>query len=146
MCDCYSAKCYATGCAVRIPMHLEDYSTGREEVAVYCGRHIPADTSDGRVFRWSEQTSDKRPKRMRRCFIRALTANVRSNADGNTPNSWWAEPEPSPAPARRYVARRPGTPAKAAGGTARVGNGTRGSTIKPDRMNPEWKRAQEGIA
>lgn len=39
MCDIYNTKCEV--CGKIIGMHLGDYETRREEVKVYCSRHIP---------------------------------------------------------------------------------------------------------
>ncbi len=39
MCDCYIAKCEV--CKKKIPVHIEDYCTPRENVKVYCSKHIP---------------------------------------------------------------------------------------------------------
>ncbi len=39
MCDIYTATCEV--CGKRIGMHLGDYETKRDEIKVYCSKHIP---------------------------------------------------------------------------------------------------------
>lgn len=79
MCDCYQHKCNHKDCNVRIPMHLEDYSTGRDEVEVFCGSHIPekSDRKDGVL--WSIGQGKSKSK----IFIRALTKDARTHWKGN---------------------------------------------------------------
>ena len=92
MCDCYGHGCAVPGCREVIPMHLEDFETARYEIEVYCGEHIPADTSDGVMWAFSDKETQKRPRVLQdRCFVRALTANARGHADGNLPNVFWCD-------------------------------------------------------
>jgi hypothetical protein len=37
MCDCYNGKCEA--CGAFIPIHIGDFSAGREQVKAYCPDH-----------------------------------------------------------------------------------------------------------
>lgn len=41
MCDCYEHKCDVITCNEKIPIHIADFNTPRENVLVYCTRHIP---------------------------------------------------------------------------------------------------------
>ena len=84
MCDCYVDKCRV--CGEEIEMHLGDFSTGQDEVEVYCGVHLPSDGSDGMVWEYR----DGGPTR--RAFVRWLTPNARENASGNHPNYAFVEP------------------------------------------------------
>ena len=43
MCDCYWPKCSAEGCNKTIPVHIGDYRFPREDVEVWCEKHIPAE-------------------------------------------------------------------------------------------------------
>lgn len=80
MCDCYAPKCQATNCKVHIDLHLSDYNTGRDEVEVYCGSHIPKNIDDGVLWKI------KKGKSHSKVFLRALTQNARDNWEGNHPN------------------------------------------------------------
>ena len=80
MCDCYSHKCNHPGCNVRIPIHLEDYETGRDEIKVFCGSHIPKNRDDGVLWTW------KQGKSKTRVFIKALTDNAKNHWEGNSIN------------------------------------------------------------
>ncbi len=81
MCDIYMAKCEK--CKRKIDMHLADFDTGRDEVKVYCTRHIPKDTTEGCVWQSSKESDVPR-----RVYIKALTPNAKKNADGNHPNAF----------------------------------------------------------
>lgn len=39
MCDCYWQKCEQ--CDEMIPVHIADFCTPRENIEVFCGKHIP---------------------------------------------------------------------------------------------------------
>ena len=39
MCDCYWPKCQR--CGEHVPLHISDYCMGRDEVEVFCHRHLP---------------------------------------------------------------------------------------------------------
>lgn len=84
MCDCYMASCAV--CGEPLPVHLADFDTGREEVALFCGEHIPF--QDVSVFvvikRWERDPSE--PEVGWRMGIRSLTDNARKHAAGNVPN------------------------------------------------------------
>lgn len=79
MCDCYQHKCNHNDCNIRIPMHLEDFETEREEVEVFCGSHIPSksERTDGVV--WSVRQGKTKSK----IFVRALTKNAKNHWKGN---------------------------------------------------------------
>jgi hypothetical protein len=44
MCDCYWPKCEI--CDETIPVHIGDFRYPREDVKVWCGKHIPRDEYD----------------------------------------------------------------------------------------------------
>lgn len=90
MCDCYMHRCHGPGCANEVPMHLQDYATAREEVAVYCGQHLDQDPR-GVVWEWSDIASDSEPPpaEWHRCRVVGLTDNAVAHRDGNHPNAWW---------------------------------------------------------
>jgi hypothetical protein len=67
-------------CGEQIEMHLVDFSTGQNEIEVYCEVHIPVDRKDGVVWRYGDG------KPYRKAFVRWLTDNARKHADGNHPN------------------------------------------------------------
>jgi hypothetical protein len=93
MCDIYMHKCNHEGCETKIDMHLADFSTGRDEVKVFCRRHTPKDTSSGVVWRYSDHSILNRPKRMPlQCFVVPQTENAKASSDGNHPNAYWVEP------------------------------------------------------
>lgn len=76
MCDIYYADCKV--CGKGIDMHLADFSTGRDEVEVFCCDCIPEARADGVL--WLDDDG-------RKVFVRSLTGNARQNADGNHPNA-----------------------------------------------------------
>ncbi|MBM4049869.1 MAG: hypothetical protein FJ279_32640, partial [Planctomycetes bacterium] len=39
MCDCYWPKCER--CDAQVPLHISDFCMTRDEVAVFCAKHIP---------------------------------------------------------------------------------------------------------
>ena len=82
MCDIYGARCAKKGCSSVIDMHLEGYETGREEVKVFCGSHIPAkkERKDGVLWRI------RKGKSHTRIFVVALTKNARKHWNGNCYN------------------------------------------------------------
>lgn len=112
MCDCYHHACKV--CGEPLPVHLNDYDTNREEVEVFCEKHLP--DNDVVVFTLTEATKDRVPKKLSKkeikqirksqdivyiisemcenreypvgwkMGIRALTDNARNNARGNNPN------------------------------------------------------------
>ena len=72
MCDIYNHKCII--CGKKIDMHLGDYNTGREEVAVF-----------------HEECFEKAVKRFDadegRVVVVSVTDNALANQDHNHPNS-----------------------------------------------------------
>ena len=85
MCDCYTDKC--RGCGKGIEMHLSDYDTGRNEIEVYCGKCLPKDLSDGVLWKYKDDMlAPPACHEWQFVFVRALTDNAKSNADGNHPN------------------------------------------------------------
>lgn len=84
MSDCFDAKCCCPDCSVNTPIHLGDY-TGREEIEVYCGKHIPRNISDGILY-----AAYLGPGRgyydMKEIYIRALTETSINNWESNYPN------------------------------------------------------------
>jgi hypothetical protein len=87
MCDCYEHQCNSPGCEESIPMHLGDYETDREEIEVFCSKHIPEDKLNGDL--WKVQDSDDlRYPNDTLIFIRPLTKNAKKNAHHNHPNTY----------------------------------------------------------
>lgn len=41
MCDCYEAKCEIKDCEEKIPIHIADFNFDREEIQVFCNKHLP---------------------------------------------------------------------------------------------------------
>ena len=80
MCDCYSHKCNNTRCREKIDMHLEDFNTGRDEIEVYCGEHIPGDKSDGVLWEFHDDEPDGWGGTI---FVKCLTDNARHHWRGN---------------------------------------------------------------
>lgn len=85
MCDCYEHKC--AECDEVLDMHLEDYSTDRDEIEVFCDKHIPENLDDGILWEWSDEVIEE-PKEWRKIFVRCLTKNARCHSTGNHPNTW----------------------------------------------------------
>jgi len=63
-------------------MHLEDYSTGRDEVEVFCGSHIPEKSERKDGVLWSIGQGKSKTK----IFIRSLTQNAKKHWKGNCYN------------------------------------------------------------
>lgn len=82
MCDCYYHKCNHEGCNVRIYMHLEDFSTERNEIEVFCGSHIPDKLNRKDGVLWSIEKGKSKSK----IFIRSLTENAKRHWEGNCYN------------------------------------------------------------
>jgi hypothetical protein len=63
-------------------MHLEDFATGREEVKVFCGSHIPPkkERKDGILWKIKKRKSNTR------IFVACLTENARRHWEGNCYN------------------------------------------------------------
>ena len=80
MCDCYAHTCNHKNCTTKIPIHLGDYETGREEIAVFCGSHIPKDRIYGALFKWRHGKSSTR------VFIEYLSLNAKQHWEGNHVN------------------------------------------------------------
>lgn len=80
MCDIYYHRCNERGCETSIDMHLEDFSTERDEIEVFCEKHIPKDLSGGILFLMDDEDA-KGP-----VFVRSLTANAARHSLGNLPN------------------------------------------------------------
>lgn len=79
MCDIYNHQCDHEDCANHIEMHLADYETSRQEIAVFCGTHIPQDRSNGVLWRY-KPSSQKATSKM---FVQCLTKNAKSHWEGN---------------------------------------------------------------
>jgi len=64
-------------------MHLGDYETEKDEIEVYCGKHIPEFTFDPNgILAWYEEESGNRNW----FFIKYLTNNAKKNWRQNHPN------------------------------------------------------------
>jgi len=81
MCDCYEATCKVCGIG-KIPVHLGDWETTRNEIEVYCGSHVPP--TDCRIFVTKAMCG--RYKKGWKMGIRALTENAKAHKDINEPN------------------------------------------------------------
>lgn len=81
MCDIYMAKCKK--CNAQIDMHLGDYNTGRDEVEVFCEKHLPDNRDYGVLWRYREN----RRNRWKKVYVQALTDTADANRNGNHPNS-----------------------------------------------------------
>lgn len=86
MCDCYVHKC--EHCDWMVPMHLEDFSTERDEIQVFCEDHLPENMTDGMVWEYNDNEKVKNPRKWHKVFVRWLTDNARIHAQGNSPNTW----------------------------------------------------------
>jgi hypothetical protein len=83
MCDCYYHPCKA--CGLPLPVHLRDFDTGRDEIEVYCRKHIPRGDPDVRAWDIIGRRL-QRDLHTTRIGIKALTDNARHSWDGNAPN------------------------------------------------------------
>lgn len=89
MCDCYSHKCKE--CDTKLPVHLGDYETERDEIEVFCQNHLP--DKDVRIFTLTKKfefpdryPDDYEPNVGWQMGIRALTDNARKWKEYNHPN------------------------------------------------------------
>ena len=57
MCDCYGHKCDHPGCEETISIHLQDFETSREEVDVFCYKHL-GDSSEGELWDYESDEWD----------------------------------------------------------------------------------------
>lgn len=57
MCDCYEHKCDNPNCDTFMPIHIGDFITSRDNIRVYCTRHIPKDFK-GYVWKYSRREDD----------------------------------------------------------------------------------------
>lgn len=81
MCDCYGHKCGK--CGREWPIHLEDFATDREEIAVWCFKHYKRNietNNPAMVFNLIDE--DYKGK----IVIEYLTDNAVNHKDGNVPN------------------------------------------------------------
>lgn len=83
MCDCSNHPCKV--CGKMLPLHLADFDTAQNEVECFCGKHIPKDRTDVKV--WQLLNEDRRDYKTTKMAIKALTDNARRNWDGNAPNA-----------------------------------------------------------
>jgi hypothetical protein len=60
-------------------MHLEDFSTDRDEIEVFCGSHIPDKQNRKNGVLWLVGQG----KSTTRIFVRSLTRNAKSHWEGN---------------------------------------------------------------
>lgn len=59
MCDCYEEKCSEPSCSVTIPIHIADFCTSRDNIKVYCKKHI---TEKCLIFSLKEGSGGRYPK------------------------------------------------------------------------------------
>ena len=83
MCDCYNAKCEE--CDVEIPMHLGDFLTSRDEIKVFCRKHIPRNNKDV-VIHDIEGKYAREVCGTTKVGILPLTQNAKDNMISNHPN------------------------------------------------------------
>jgi len=90
MCDVYFEKCAYPECEIRMYLHLANFATGRDEIEVYCYKHIPEDISDGVLFEVDDfvdhEFPELNPGYFGKMFLRCLTQNARENWSGNDYN------------------------------------------------------------
>jgi hypothetical protein len=75
-------------------MHLSDFATGRDEIRVYCWRHLPKkgvffkikDADKDIKRRHPEIYADEKYLVGKAVCVVPLTENAKRNADGNHPN------------------------------------------------------------
>lgn len=87
MCDCYSPGCEI--CDETIPVHIEDFNFPRDEVKVFCGKHLP--TARATIFEVTTGTDEKDeedPYEMNgyKCAIRLRDGKIESESAGVCPN------------------------------------------------------------
>lgn len=83
MCDCYTAKC--ENCDIEIPMHLGDFNTGRDEIKIFCNKHIPTDNKEI-VIHTIKGKYAREVCNTIRVGILPLTQNAKDNMEENHPN------------------------------------------------------------
>ena len=82
MCDCYEAKCEK--CDTMIPIHIADYNYDREDVKVFCEKHIPK--NDVSIFEITKECKHfKDLETGWKCGIRLL--DIEPNHVGVYPNT-----------------------------------------------------------
>jgi len=89
MCDCYGHTCLV--CQHQIEMHLGDYNTSRDEVAVFhkeCFKHIIPPKNKGIAVWKSSNENSKYPQTI---VVVALTKNAANNHGVNYPNEYNVE-------------------------------------------------------
>ena len=86
MCDCYMAKCNNKKCKKKLNLHLGDHNTARDEIEVFCGRHIPKDNCRIFISLSEKPFQGRRIRKGWKMGIRSLTENAKNNEDDNCPN------------------------------------------------------------
>ena len=79
MCDTYFAEC--ADCKKSLDILLADFATARNEVKVFCEKHLPEGATHGVLWEFM-QSSGRREK----AFIQLLTENALRHWRGNHPN------------------------------------------------------------
>lgn len=89
MCDCYGHKCEK--CDELLDMHLGDFVTSRDEIRVYCGKHLPPKGTPGAL--WKINEGGKTRSRWVKMHIEPLTADAsdRIRSEENCPNTFGGE-------------------------------------------------------
>jgi len=80
MCDCYVHGCNHKTCSFEINMHLGDFETGRDEIEVFCGSHIPKERCNGVLWQY------RQGKAKSKIFIKCLTLNAKKHWKANHKN------------------------------------------------------------
>jgi len=84
MCDCYCPKCEL--CEDHIPVHIEDYHYPREDVQVFCGKHIPEDKVTVFVLTEDEDWDPPDYRKGYKCGIRLQDGGNEPFSVGVCPN------------------------------------------------------------
>ena len=87
MCDCYEAKCQE--CSELIPVHIKDFCMPRENLQVFCEKHLPNENIYIFTVTEKKQLSDDPPKGTRWGFRILDYSNCRYKTepwDWATPN------------------------------------------------------------
>ena len=92
MCDIFFKRCKVRGCKTKADLHLADYSTGRDEIAMFCGRHLKDAAKHKRgnlrtEFVWVGDGGIWESKGKHKIAIVPLTENAERNWSGNHPNT-----------------------------------------------------------
>lgn len=87
MCDCYETKCEVKGCMEEIPVHIADFNFPRENVQVFCSKHLPKRKATifeiTKIYEWDR---DNNYKVGWKCAIRLCRGEIEPKSVGVNPN------------------------------------------------------------